>query len=130
MIRAIPAILLLSSSSLSSGEWSDIEKKLPQSWAKKLPPRIAKQLNLDKVALVEVFRLKGWAIIHVGTYVDDDRFLFYKGDPLEASAITEWGGAAGSNETDEIKAWVVANAKGIPDRLASFFAWRVTKGHE
>jgi len=130
MIHAIPAIILLTATSLSTGEWSDIDKTLPQLWRKNLPPIIAKQLKLDKVAIVEVFCFKGWSIIHVGTYVDDDRFLFYKGDPFETSPITEWGGAAGFNETDEIKAWVIGNAKGIPDRLATFFARRVTMGHE
>jgi len=130
MIRAIPAILLVSPISVFGGEWSDIEKMLPQSLEKQLAPIIAKRLNLEKVAIVEAYRFNGWTIIHVGTYVDDDRFLFYKGDPLKTAPVTEWGGAAGSNETGEIKAWVLTNAKGIPDHLAAYFAWRVTQGHE
>ncbi len=129
MARPIPTILILASSSLFAGEWSDIDSKLPKSWDEKLAPIIAKHLHLEKAAVIESFRFKGWSIIHVGTYIDDDRFLFYKGDPLKTIPVTEWGGAAGSDETDEVKAWVLENAKGIPDHLASFFAWHMTKDH-
>ena len=130
MIWSAPAILFLVSSSSISGEWKDIDKKLPPNWKTRLAPIIAKQLQLKKVAVVECFRFNNWSIIHVGTFIDDDRFLFYKGDPFKTSPVTEWGGAAASHETEEIKSWVVSNAKGIPNRLASYFAWRVTIGHD
>ncbi len=128
MIRPIPAIMILTSASVFAGEWSDIDLKIPLDWQQKLGPIIAKQLKLEKVAVIESFRFKGWTIIHVGTYIDDDRFLFYQGDPLKNNPVTEWGGAAGYDETNEIKDWAIENAKGVPDHLAAYFAWRVTKG--
>jgi hypothetical protein len=127
--RPIPTILLLASASLFAGEWSDIDRKLPKNWEVKLAPTIAKHLHLEKAAVIGSFRFKGWSIIHVGTYVDDDRFLFFNGDPFTTIPVTEWGGAAGSDETNEVKAWVIQHAKGIPDHLASFFAWHMTKEH-
>ena len=130
MIWDAQATLFLVSFFAVSGEWMDIDRQVPQNWKIGLAPIIAKQLQLQKVAIVECFRFNGWSIIHVGTYVDEDRFLFYSGDPFKTPPVTEWGGAAACHETDEIKSWVIVNAKGIPNRLASYFAWRVTKGHE
>ena len=130
MKQTIPTLLLICSQAAFAGPWSDIDRSLPESRKQALAPVIAKQLKLEKVEVIESYYYQGWYIIHVGTFVSDDSFLFYKGDPLKSSFVTEWAGAAAINETDEIKSWVLTNAKGIPDRLASFFAWHVTKDRD
>jgi hypothetical protein len=61
------------------------------------------------------------------THESDYQFLFFSGDPLSSHSVTAWGGAAAENEEQEIKDWTIKNAPGIPDHLASCFAWHVTK---
>ena len=128
MFGSIPVILLLTLAMPPAGQWADIDRSLTAARKKALAPVIAKQLLLEKVVVIGSFRYHGWSIIHVGTYTSDDRFLFYSTDPIKTPPITEWGGSAAKNETDEINAWVVDNAKGIPAHLAAFFAWYVTHG--
>lgn len=130
MILPVLAILLLSGPLPPESPCQFVDRSAPDSTKQALAPAIAKQLKLEKVVVQEIFKLKGWSIIHVGTFVSDDMFLFYKGDPAKQPYIAEWGGAAATHETEEIKAWVLENAKGIPENLAYCFAWHVTKGGE
>jgi hypothetical protein len=63
----------------------------------------------------------------VNTHETDDAYVFYSGDPLRSRYVTEWGGAATREEEQDIKAWAIKNARGIPRSLAGCFAWHVTK---
>lgn len=99
-----------------------------------LKPILAKQLQAQDlkgtkptVEVVDLFALGKWQILHVKTGVSDDGFLFYSGDPMTHDYVTVWGGSAAPDEETQIQDWAVKNAKGIPDRLASCFAWYVTK---
>ena len=95
-----------------------------------LAPEIAKQLNVKSVDVLQSFRFGTWQIIYVSTEESDPPFLFYSGDPLRTRYVTMWSGAARMDEEQEIRAWTLKNAPGIPRRLASCFAWHVTKAQD
>ncbi len=95
-----------------------------------LAPEIAKQLNVKSVDVLQSFQLGSWQIIYVDTHESDEPFLFYSGDPLIRRYVTMWSGAACMDEEPEIRAWTLKNAPGIPRRLASCFAWHVTKSRD
>jgi hypothetical protein len=92
-----------------------------------LAPEIAKQLKVSSVDVLQSFRFGTWQIIYVSTPESDPPFLFYPGDPLQTRYVTEWSGSARTDEEQEINAWTLENAPGIPRKLASCFAWHVTK---
>ena len=76
---------------------------------------------------MESFKFGSWQIINVNSPDSDAPYLFYSGDPLKTRYVTMWSGAARMDEEQEIKAWTLRNAPGIPSALASCFAWHVTK---
>ena len=80
--------------------------------------------------MLQSFRVDGWSIIYVDTHQSDEAFLFYARDPLTSHYITLWSGAAASNEEETIKDWTLKNAPNIPLKLASCFAWHVTKDRD
>lgn len=92
-----------------------------------LEAEIAKQLHVKKIRILRSFRLGTWTIFYVETYETDNGYVFYAHDPLKSRYVTEWGGIATPDEERSIKSWVLKNAPGIPHRLASCFAWRVTR---
>jgi hypothetical protein len=108
-----------------------VDRSLPNERKAALAPQIAKQLakQLDtaKVDVLESFQFRGWSIIYVDTHVSDETYLFYAHDPFTSRYITLWGGAAANFEETEIRNWTLKNAPGIPPKLASCFAWHVTK---
>jgi len=61
--------------------------------------------------------------------VSDNPFLFYSGDPATSHYVALWSGGAKRDEANEIEAWTLKNARGIPKELASCFAWYVTNNH-
>lgn len=91
-----------------------------------LEPSIAKQLGVRSTEVLESFRADKWTILLVGAPQADDLFLFYSQSPIDHHYITLWAGAAREDEEDQIRTWVLQNAKGIPNQLASCFAWHVT----
>lgn len=91
---------------------------------------IARQLHAQKVDVLQSFRLDGWTILYVDSHEADEAFLFYSHDPLRPRYITMWSGAAARNEEQSIRAWTLKNAKGIPPKLASCFAWYVTNDRQ
>lgn len=95
-----------------------------------LAPAIAKQLHVPHVEVLQYFQAGTWDIIYVETHQSDEAFLFYAHDPLTSRYITLWSGAAMRNEEQSIKAWTIKNAPGIPVKLASCFAWHVTKSRD
>ncbi len=112
---------------LNSTPCNGVDRSLSESHKKELASAILKQEKLERVNVLQSFKSNGWTIVYVSTYISDEPYLFYSGDPAMAKRpITAWSGAATVFETSEIKAWVLKNAPGIPDRLASCFAWHVT----
>jgi hypothetical protein len=107
-----------------------VSRDLPSERKTVLAPEIAKQLNVKTVDVLQSFKLGSWQIIYVNTNESDEPFLFYSGDPLNTRYVTMWSGAARMSEEQEIKAWTLKNAPGIPRRLASCFAWHVTKSRD
>jgi hypothetical protein len=112
---------------LNSTPCNGVDRTLSESRKKELASAILKQEGLERVKVMQSFKSDGWTIVYVNTYISDEPYLFYSGDPIMAKRpITAWSGAATVFETSEIKDWVLKNAPGIPDRLASCFAWHVT----
>jgi hypothetical protein len=71
------------------------------------------------VDVYQSFRNNGWTIVYVNTYISDEPYFFYSGDPVKAKRpITAWSGAAFVFETTEIKDWVLKNA------LAFLISWQ------
>lgn len=87
---------------------------------------IAKQLNVPHLEVRAEYRIKQWRIVNVVPPEADDVYLFYANDPSKNHYITLWGGAASKFEENNIKKWVLRNVPGIPDKLATCFAWHVT----
>jgi len=81
----------------------------------------------SEVDVRDVFRAEGWSIIYVETPYSDPVYLFYKDDPLKNRYLTLWAGEATPDQEKAIADWVLANAPGIPEKLARCFAWHVTK---
>lgn len=112
---------------LNSTPCNGVDRNLSESRKKELAAAILKQEKLERANVLQSFKIDGWTIVYVNTYISDEPYLFYSGDPIMAKRpITAWSGAATVFETSEIKDWVLKNAPGIPDRLASCFAWHVT----
>lgn len=91
-----------------------------------LEPVIAAQLGVRSVRVLESLQAARWDILYVQTPATDGAFLFYSNNPATHRYTTLWGGAARKDEENSIRNWVQRNAKGIPDRLATCFAWHVT----
>ncbi len=89
---------------------------------------IAKQLNTSSVDILFILGSGQWRIVYVDTHQADQAFLFYSNDPTDNRYINLWSGAARHSETSVIKKWALKNIPNIPKKLASCFAWYVTKG--
>ena len=107
-----------------------IDRSLPQAADSMLDREIAKQLHVAKADLLQSFKSDKWSILYVETHESDEVFLFYAGNPLTRHFVLTWSGAAGIDEEDDTRAWVMKHAKGIPRRLAACFAWHVTKDRD
>jgi hypothetical protein len=107
-----------------------VDRTLTEERKGQLSPVIASQMNIESAEILQSYKYAGWYIIYVNTHVSDEAFLFFGGDPLQNKYLTAWGGAAAVFEGPQIKRWVQKNAKGIPAKLASCFAWHVTKDRD
>lgn len=103
-----------------------VDRSLSSNRKLALAPKIAKELYVASVDVLQSFRSHGWSIIYVDTHESDETFLFYPGDPMTARYVTLWGGAATIYEEGEIEKWVLKNVPKIPRKLARCFAWHVT----
>jgi hypothetical protein len=115
-----------------------VDRQLPKAALAVWTPAAIRQLNegrpetkgmmrVSKLEILGSFRYDGWTILYVGTYVSDEVFMFYRGDPASSDYLTIWGGAAGRDETSDIVKWETQYAPGIPAPLAACFAWHVTR---
>lgn len=107
---------------------SSVDRRLATDRAKALGPVVAKHLGMKHANISKSFRFGGWTILNVSTDESDDAYVFYSHDPMRSQKyVTLWGGTAREDEEQEIRAWTLKNAPGIPDTLARCFAWHVTK---
>ena len=88
---------------------------------------VAGQMHFSKVDLLESFSEGSWKILYVAPNAADEAFLFYSSDPEKSHYVTLWGGGAGPSEETSVRNWATTNAPGIPDGLATCFAWYVTQ---
>ena len=116
---------------LNSSPCDGVDRSLTESRKAELASAIAKQEKLKTVDVFQSFKIEGWFIIYVNTYISDEPYLFYSSNPVtDKRPVTAWSGAATIFETTDIERWVLQNAPGIPPRLASCFAWHVTLNRE
>jgi hypothetical protein len=111
---------------LKASPCSGVDRSLPAGVKESLAPRIARHESLEKVGVLSSFTFGGWHIIEIENYVSDEPYLFYRADPSSSRSIAAWSGAATIFETTDVEKWTVENAPGIPQKLASCFAWHVT----
>jgi hypothetical protein len=127
-MRKMFALLLLAACGQASATSCDaVSHALTNAQRIAWAPVLARQLKVSSVSVSQSFALADWHIIYVETPDTDSPFLFFHGDPLSTRFVTLWAGAARSQEEVAIKAWVIKNASGIPESLATCFAWYVTK---
>lgn len=130
ILRAGIFIFLASASIGSSiaAPCSGVDRKLTEERKTVMAPKIARELKVASVDVLQSLRSNGWSIIYVDIHVSDEAFLFYSGDPMTTRHVSAWSGAAGPNELADIENWVVKNSPRIPRMLAKCFAWHVTHG--
>jgi hypothetical protein len=126
-------VLLLASAiamDAAASPCSGVNRLLTEGRKAQLAPVIAKQLNTDSVDILQSFRYRSWYVIYVDTHISDEMYLFFAEDPLNARYLTTWGGGAVPSEEADVERLVRQNAKGIPLKLASCFAFHVTKDRD
>jgi len=129
-VLAITVLTIAGSAYAVASPCSGISRQLPSTEEPATAREIAKQLNFPSVDVLQSFRSGSWRILYIDTHATDDVFLFYSRDPATQHFITLWSGAAMPSEGNSIKTWVIKNAPGIPDGLASCFAWHVTRDRD
>ena len=118
---------LASTGGLASAPCEGVDRGLSPDRAAQLSRRAAEQFHDPKAKALQSFVYDGWAIVHVDLGKSDSVFAFYRGDPLASAYLTVWRGAAGFDETSQIKEWTVENVPEIPNRLARCFAWQLAR---
>jgi len=126
----LPYFLFFASLCAHASPCAGVDRTLIDDRKAQLAPIIANQLNIKSVEVLQSYRYRGWYIIYVATPVSDEEFLFYNGEPSLHKYITAWSGAAKMDEGAEIERWVVQHAAGIPQELASCFAYHVTRARD
>ena len=129
-IAGVVALALSLSAALADTPCAGVDRRLPGTEKQTLERAIAAEMGLPHVELLQSYRHEGWRILYVATFRTDDTFLFYRRDPPRGRILARWGGAAGKDEGPEIHRWVRRNVRGIPPRLATCFAWHVTRGRD
>ncbi len=140
MKQIIGLILLLVSTNALCSPCAGVDRRLSDAQRHSLVPALERHLNnqlgqelgqvirLSAEDVFKSFRVGKWHIVYLNSHVSDEPFLFYSSAPSQAERyITAWAGAATSDEGPAIYAWVRHEAPGIPKKLASCFAWYVTK---
>ncbi|MBI3480880.1 MAG: hypothetical protein HY016_11090 [Nitrosomonadales bacterium] len=111
---------------VSASPCDGVDRSLSSKRKSVLAHKIATELNVSTVDVLQSFKSHGWSIIYIDTHESDEAFLFYPSDPLSSGYITSWGGVASIYEEQQIKEWILKNAPKIPLKLANCFAWHVT----
>jgi hypothetical protein len=129
-IREVVAVIATASSAWAASPCDGVNRSLTTERKMVLAPEIAKQFQFKSVDVLQSFQASGWSIFYVDTHESDDVYMFYAHDPLTSRYISLWSGAAKSNEEQTIKAQTLVLMPSIPRRLASCFAWHITKGRD
>ena len=128
IVRYIVAVLFLTfSATVGASPCDGIDRSLTAEAGRALASAVSKQMQKANVDVLQSFRSGEWRIIEIDTHDADNAFLFYAHDPVSNSYITLWSGAAASDEEEGIRTWALNNAPNIPLRLATCFAWHVSK---
>jgi hypothetical protein len=107
-----------------------VHRGITEAQRKEWSPSIDRQLNGHLASINQAFALSGWVIVFVDAKQADPPFLFFHGSPAKTHYITMWSGAAMRSEQAQTKGWALREVPGIPDGLASCFAWQVTQGQD
>jgi hypothetical protein len=131
--RIVKVVAIVASASVAA--WSaspcdGVNRTLPVNRRMALAPVIAKQLHFQGVDVLRSFQFGDWGIFDVDTHETDETYVFYAHDPRTSHYVALWSGAARNNEERAINAWTLKNAPRIPHRLATCFAWHVTKASQ
>jgi hypothetical protein len=112
---------------VKSSPCNGIDRRLGAARKSRLENAVAKEQNRKAVKVFESLSSNGWVILYTDASDGDEPYMFYSSDPLKGGhLVTIWSGAAAIFETSGIRKWVKDNAPGIPDKIASCFAWHVT----
>ena len=104
-----------------------VDRGLTDARRRELASAIKRQEKSENVDILGSFAFEEWHIVYIDDGLSDPPYLFYSGNPtIVKRAITAWSGTAFIFETTEVRDWVLKNAPGISDHLASCFAWHVT----
>ena len=123
----IVALIATASSVWAASPCDGVNRNLTTERKVALAPEIAKQFQFKSVDVLQSFQASGWSIFYIDTHESDDVYVFYAHDPLTSRYISLWNGAAKSDEEQIIKARTLILMPSIPRRLASCFAWHITK---
>jgi hypothetical protein len=129
-ILQVVVFVAATASAWAASPCDGVNRSLTSQRKAALAPEIAKHLQDKSIGVLQSFQLASWSIYYVTSQVNDNAYVFYAHDPLKSRYVTLWGGMATSDEEKAIKAWTLKNAPGIPLRLATCFAWHVTKEGE
>ena len=129
-IFALFVLLMLSRASVAS-PCDGVSKELSAEQQVELTPiltrQIANQIEVQSVKVLESFHYRNWYIFYVAPDSADEVFLFYSDNPTKSSYLLAWPDAFSENdEKNVLKAVSSGKTKGIPEKLAACFAWRVT----
>lgn len=130
-MRSLPLIGLLLASGVTAASPCDLVRRdLSESERTEWAGAIARQLNVPRVTILQVFELRDWKIVYVDTPSSDPPFIFFHGTPDKVHYVTLWSGGARADEEASIRAWAIKSAPGIPSDLAECFAWHVSKDRD
>lgn len=107
-----------------------VHRGITETQKKEWSPSIDRQLNGRLASISQAIALSDWVVVFADAKQADPPFLIFHGNPAATHYITMWSGAAMRSEQAQTKAWVLKEAPGIPDGLASCFAWQVTQGQD
>ena len=66
-----------------------------------MPPKLHVKMRVGKVEFLESFRTEEWSIFYIDTYVSDEPYVFYHGDPAKPSHNhMGWRRAQGRDQED------------------------------
>jgi hypothetical protein len=126
---ALPCVFcaLISTGVQASAPCEGVDRGLSPERTAQLSRRAAERFHDPTARALQSFAYDDWSIVHVDLGKSGSAFVFYRGDPLANAYSTVWRGAAGFDETSQIKEWTVENVPGIPNQLARCFAWQLAR---
>lgn len=109
---------------------TNMSDKLSTIQISSLQNNIKRQLKIERLNILELFKEQNFSIAYIETYDADEAFVFYSGDKFKNDFIIMWSGAAEKSEEKNIEKWAKDNVPGIPVGLARCFAWYTIYRHD